>query len=315
MLAGAAVSLLSVLYSDFGDRQGVERGLHDSANAGCRDCGCAPLGGDGRTYCNMDNGKETATRCCRHCTFKPGSAYGGACESLAVHGATAETGFVVAPVLDAQLPYLYAWHKTISLALPEELPQLIKTLPHDAIVVDLGGNVGAFSETLTRSCSACTVHIVEAVPRYAQFIKHNNPHFNVYNVGLATEPGSFDLWMSPSNLGWNTAIASEKEGDQYKIVVPTARFDDVVHVGSIDVLKIDVEGAEWMVISGMHETLKKLPCLPHLVMEVGWGTSHPQWPKLKEQLDFLHELGYPELNVESKTMDIWFKSTCPPRAR
>jgi hypothetical protein len=86
MLAGAAVSLLSVLYSDFGDRQGVERGLHDSANAGCRDCGCAPLGGDGRTYCNMDNGKETATRCCRHCTFKPGSAYGGACESLAIHG-------------------------------------------------------------------------------------------------------------------------------------------------------------------------------------------------------------------------------------
>jgi len=35
MLAGGVVSLLSVslLYSDFGDRQGVERSLHDSANA------------------------------------------------------------------------------------------------------------------------------------------------------------------------------------------------------------------------------------------------------------------------------------------
>ena len=223
------------------------------------------------------------------------------------------TDFKVSAILNDQPPALYKWYKQISDVLPTAIPSIIKTLPHDAVIVDLGGNVGAFSDTLTRNCDACTVHIVEAVPQYARFIKHNSQRYNVYNVGLAAKPGSLDLWVSNDNLGWNTFIASKRTGDQQKIVVPTARFDDVVHVDSIDVLKIDVEGAEWMVLSGMHRTLNRLKCLPHLLMEIGWGTNNPMWPKLKEQLDYLHELGYPTVNVPAKTTDIWFKTTCPSR--
>jgi len=219
--------------------------------------------------------------------------------------------------IDAISERLKDWHSVISQRLPKEIGACKKTLRADAVIVDLGGNVGAFSEAMSYGCRHCNVYTVEAVPSYARFIKSRNPTFNVFNIGLSNSAGSFELWMSKNNLGWNTAIEAKKTPDQEKITVPTRTFDDFVwphilskHNGRIDVLKIDVEGAEWLVLAGMHKALSSLHCLPHLFMEIGWGSNHPSWPKMKDELDFLHEIGYPEVEVPSHTIDIYFKSTC-----
>ena len=212
---------------------------------------------------------------------------------------------------------LKRWHSRISASLPKEIAECKKVLPSNAVIVDLGGNVGAFSEAVTRGCRNCSVYIAEAVPEYARFIKSNNPTFNVFNIGLSNSSGSFELWLSKDNLGWNTAIREKKTSDQEKISVLTRTFDDFIwphilsnHNGRIDVLKIDVEGAEWMVLAGMHKALRSLHCLPHFFMEIGWGTGHPSWSKLKGELDFLHQIGYPEIDVPPHTIDVYFDSTC-----
>ena len=79
-------------------------------------------------------------------------------------------------------------------------------------------------------------------------------------------------------------------------------------------LKIDVEGAEWMVLAGMRKALASLRCLPHLFIEIGWGTDNPSWPRLEEELDFLHSIGYPRVEaVPPHTFDVYFETTCSHR--
>ena len=177
-------------------------------------------------------------------------------------------------------------------------------LREDAVIVDLGGNVGAFSETVTANCSQCTVHVVEALPDLARFVKRNNPNFNVYNFALSSPA------TTSADLGWNTLVSEKRTHDMSKLSVPAASFDDVFCFSRIDVLKIDIEGSEAACLSGMHRTLSRLPCLPDIVLEIGWGTLHPDVSQLRRELDFLSILGYPKITLENHTMDVWWEGTC-----
>lgn len=208
---------------------------------------------------------------------------------------------------------LWQWHTTISKALPVELDARRLRLREDAVIVDLGGNVGAFSETITAKCSDCTVYVVEALPEMARFIKHNNPQFHVYNFALsgpATTSADLTIWRHKNNLGWNTMFSEKTTPDMTELSVPAASFDDVFCLPRIDVLKIDIEGSESACLSGMHRTLSRLPCLPDIVLEIGWGTLHPDVSQLRRELDFLSILGYPKITLENHTMDVWWEGTC-----
>ncbi len=212
-----------------------------------------------------------------------------------------------------EVPGLSQWHTTISEALPTELEFLRSRLKDDAVIVDLGGNVGAFSESITFKCPGCTVHIVEAIPEFARYIKSNNPQFHVYNFALnspATTSENLTIWRSHENFGWNTLVFEKKTHGMTKLSVPAVAFDDVFCLPRIDLLKIDIEGAEAACLAGMHRTLSRLPCLPEIVLEIGWGSSHPDVLHLYRELDFLSTLGYPKITLENNTMDVWLKGTC-----
>jgi FkbM family methyltransferase len=146
------------------------------------------------------------------------------------------------------------------------------------VVADVGANVGL----LTLACAVATgpsgrvlAFEPEAGPR-AQLMKTR--HLNglrwvdVHDlaVGAKTEVKTFNV--SPV-IGHSSLYAlPEEDGAGREIAVQVTRLDDVIAKGArLDVVKIDVEGAELDVLSGMDRILKENPDIA-LVAE--YGPSH-----------------------------------------
>lgn len=75
-------------------------------------------------------------------------------------------------------------------------------LPKDAVVFDVGANVGVFSVMLTRSRADITVHAFEPIPAIADVLQKNaNAHgdgrITVHAYGLGQEHASFEFIYFP----------------------------------------------------------------------------------------------------------------------
>ena len=76
---------------------------------------------------------------------------------------------------------------------------------------------------------------------------------------LSNEPGSITLFLHERNKGMHSFLRSDET--QHSVEVEAVRLDDYLGNVSrrIDLAKIDVEGAEGMVLEGMQGTLKSNP--------------------------------------------------------
>jgi FkbM family methyltransferase len=137
-------------------------------------------------------------------------------------------------------------------------------VPNDGAFLDVGSNFGYFSMYLaSRPGFSGTIDSFEPSSRGfndlstliqgLQLSRHIRPH----NIALGSYSGYIDLLMSDSD-GLNTTIPGMAENLDQKVTakkVEIRRLDDF-RFDKVDVIKIDVEGAEANVIAGAQETLK-----------------------------------------------------------
>lgn len=127
--------------------------------------------------------------------------------------------------------------------------------------LDVGANFGYF--TLLASSlvgEAGRVLAVEPSPyasrRLAETVRRNPlPQAEVFPLGLSSEPGTLNLYLSPSGFHSPTMSASSG-GDP--VAVPVRRLDDCLDewgVETVDLMKMDVEGHEPHVLAGASRVL------------------------------------------------------------
>ncbi|MCB1485628.1 MAG: FkbM family methyltransferase [Hyphomicrobiaceae bacterium] len=130
------------------------------------------------------------------------------------------------------------------------------------VLVDVGANWGYFTLLWGSANPANRVIAVEASPRNFQPLKHNidlnklSQQVTTYNVAAGKDRGAMPFDLGPEGIyGWG-GLAVETSAS--KIDVPVQRLDDLCSaVPSIDVLKIDVEGAEAIVLAGATNLLRQ----------------------------------------------------------
>lgn len=132
--------------------------------------------------------------------------------------------------------------------------------------VDVGANVGFFS-LLASHCVGPTGTVIayepgphnrELIQRSAQY---NNFNIQLHPAAVADKPGTAHFTFDDSN-GQITTNPSANT-----ITVPTVTLDDhLAHLPEIHLVKIDVEGAEPLVLQGMAKLLDQHH--PALVIEV-----------------------------------------------
>jgi FkbM family methyltransferase len=130
-------------------------------------------------------------------------------------------------------------------------------LPDGGAFLDVGAHAGYFSLLASlRVGPSGRVFAIEPNPRTFTALQHHLTQNAVNNVhammcGLADKPGSIVLHLPPSGLDYNATVLRRAEWTRAN--VPARTLDDCVRewrIERIDLMKIDVEGAEPLVLAG-----------------------------------------------------------------
>jgi FkbM family methyltransferase len=131
-------------------------------------------------------------------------------------------------------------------------------LNRGGVVIDIGANIGAFS--LYASYYGATVYAIEPEPNNLQALKNNirlnDKENQVYVCPYAISDYKGTVIISDQG-GDSTIVDSDISGAEVE-VMPLDNFFALYHINEVDVLKIDVEGAEPEIILGASkENLQK----------------------------------------------------------
>lgn len=136
-------------------------------------------------------------------------------------------------------------------------------------VLDVGANVGLWTEAAIRAMPGINVHAFEPSPvASAQFAARNAAHLDsgqavLHNLALGAKKGSFNLHFDSEGSG--LASLHKRRLDHFGIQmsnfleVQVNTLDDwvkTVNLRPVIALKVDVEGAEFDVLKGAQDTLK-----------------------------------------------------------
>jgi FkbM family methyltransferase len=196
--------------------------------------------------------------------------------------------------------------------------------PHldpDGVLFDIGANIGYFSMVVgDRTGFRGSAHLFEPIPHLAQFcfrtLADADFSIAVHQYGLSDRDGNVDIFIdTQGNFGWNTMI-----GERATYMTPqritVRRFDGIGLRAVPSVIKIDVEGAEYLVLRGLLPALRSWDTRPPILCEVAWGAQgHPAWDAELEVFEELKQLGYRPTNLDgepvvleeiTQTQDIMF---------
>lgn len=129
----------------------------------------------------------------------------------------------------------------------------------NSVIVDVGANVGAFAIYASMWNSNANIYCFEPNPQVTPLLEFNTQHFpNIerHYSALGETDGELSLYQHPYNTGESTT--SQQIADGKKVDVEVRNSGKVLiekGITEIDVLKIDTEGAEVPILSGMTDFL------------------------------------------------------------
>ena len=132
-----------------------------------------------------------------------------------------------------------------------------------SIVLDVGANIGYFATFFAQR--AAHVYAIEPTPSTLALLRENVSAYSnvtVLPVAVSDQPGTMSLWIDDRNAGDNTLY--EQPGRR-SVTVPVTTVDALVRelqIPRVDLIKIDIQGAEVAAFRGMRETLRSNPHAP-----------------------------------------------------
>ena len=147
------------------------------------------------------------------------------------------------------------------------------------IFIDVGANIGYYTVLAAKRVGDTgRVYAIEASPTISRTLARNvaaNTLSNVVleNVAVVAEAGPIPIYLhDTSNVGHSTVIASVA-GQEHRLeaTVEGLPLVDIVPADALRqarLVKIDVEGAEWLVLQGLKGALGTLPDRCEVLMEI-----------------------------------------------
>lgn len=134
-------------------------------------------------------------------------------------------------------------------------------LPENAVVVDIGSNIGQYLTAIKAFKPKAKVYCFEPDPTIFAILKKNAAQYSdvtIFNHAVSDRVGTEKFYVSLLFSEWSSFEKSAISGDVKEVKVSSVVGDKILEkVGEIDLLKIDVEGAELKVVSGLLKTLKR----------------------------------------------------------
>lgn len=177
-------------------------------------------------------------------------------------------------------------------------------------IIDIGANLGYYTAIASRLAGERGLVVgFEPEPNFFKLLSRNirrNDMKNVtcFELAIAEKNGVADLYLSNENKGHNSIIRSEEL--KTSVHVKTTTLDYFLasqRIPKVDIIKMDIEGAEVLALEGMKNTLiKHRPLLflefsPHSIIKIK-----------RNPMDFLltlRDIGYSifEINKARQRLD------------
>ena len=168
---------------------------------------------------------------------------------------------------------------------------------------DIGGNIGAVSTHLARKVGKTgQVHAFEPVPALRARLQKNlarngcETRVTVHPLALSNTTGEAHLAIASvnaDNQGLASLVASGNDRLTSTVTVQTATLDDFVaarRINRIDFIKMDIQGAEILLLEGAQQTLSALR--PDLILEVSPQDMAGIGKTSRNLLEMIEAVGY-----------------------
>lgn len=193
-----------------------------------------------------------------------------------------------------------------------EMDYLRKYLEPDMCFIDIGANQGEFSLFAAKYLKQGFVYSFEPQNDMYKMLEKNielNSFENIklHNFGLGEKEEILKLYTSGDTVlhaGWHEGLFTTfptSYRNKFVQDVSIKRMDNVFSMDSItrvDMIKIDVEGAELFVLKGAKSFIKKFK--PKLILEVNEDTFRQAGYSTKDLINFLDSFDYSYYSFKSR---------------
>jgi FkbM family methyltransferase len=160
-----------------------------------------------------------------------------------------------------------------------------KVLKKDSNCLDVGANEGIFLKDMLRYAPLGDHIAIEPIPELAERIAEKYPQVEVHQCALSDVTGTSTFQMVTNNPGYSGLRRRHYDFGEpaiKEITVRTRTLDEIYPEDRpLHFVKIDVEGAEYLVVRGGRRTLERNR--PYIVFEHGRGAAE-YYDVLPEQL-------------------------------
>ena len=161
--------------------------------------------------------------------------------------------------------------------------------------IDVGAHIGSIITAVAQRDPSIKIVAIEAIPEKADRLRRKFPNVPVHACAVGDQEGEVSFFINTRASGYSSLgqpAEGHDEGIQ-EVRVPIRRLDDLVAPEGIDVIKIDVEGAELGVLRGCPKLLAA--SRPVIMFESGPGdaeglgfTKPAMWQFFADQRYTLH---------------------------
>jgi FkbM family methyltransferase len=131
---------------------------------------------------------------------------------------------------------------------------IMKQIKNCKVFVDVGANIGGYA---IRAAKYCKVYAIEPLPRNYKILKINEKLNDVkiisFNIAAGNRNGKVKLYYEQGDY----IRPSIKYLRSNFMEIEMKPLDEIINEESIDLIKIDVEGAEDLVLEGARNLLKR----------------------------------------------------------
>jgi len=176
-------------------------------------------------------------------------------------------------------------------------------------VIDIGANIGLYTIIASRGVGPSgSVIAIEPAQENCSFIERSlalNQMRNatVFQKALGDKNGLISLFLCSNNKADHRVY--DKSGTRKSVPVEMVRLDDLLKTtatSSVDVIKMDVQGAEAFALAGMRETLRTNQGVKVFMEFWPWGLRQAGSDPLKLLRD-IRELGFKIYEFSDRTAE------------
>ena len=188
------------------------------------------------------------------------------------------------------------------------------SIDSDSVVYSFGTGTDISFDLLLMERFNLQIHAFDPSPRSVDWIKNQNlpEGFRFFPYGLAAKDGNISF-AEPAEPGIHSLFATNAEDNGSKGLkqhqLPVHRLDTIMDLlghQKIDILKMDIEGAEYEVI----DTLIKLPFrISQLLVEFHHRFSHIGLEQTRKAISALNQAGYKIFHVSANGEEFSFINT------